>query len=293
MRAPDLLRLIALGGIWGASFIFIRVLAPSIGPWATANSRLLIGGGALILYGAGLGRSAELRRYWPHYLVVGIVNSGIPFLLFGFAALHLPASYLAILNATTPLFLVLLASIWLDEPLTAGKVIAVVCGCIGVALVSKAGPVVPDAMFGWAVAASLFAAFCYAVAGIYLRRKAAQAPPLAVAGWSQLAGSLLLVPGTLIAWFPGAASAALDPLLLLDVIALGLLCSGIAYLLYYRLIRDVGPTRSLTVTFLIPLFAMLWAWLFLHEEITATMLVGCAFVIGGTVAVLRGCSGAR
>jgi drug/metabolite transporter (DMT)-like permease len=138
------------------------------------------------------------------------------------------------------------------------------------------------------VAASLFAAFCYAVAGIYLRRKAAQAPPLAVAGWSQLAGSLLLVPGTLIAWFPDAASAPLDPVLLVDVVALGLLCSGIAYLLYYRLMRDVGPTRSLTVTFLIPLFAMIWAWLFLREEITPTMLVGCAFVIGGTLAVLRG-----
>ena len=293
MRVPDLLRLIALGAIWGASFIFIRVLSPVIGPWATANSRLLIGGAALILYGAGLKRGAELRRHWPHYAVIGIVNSGIPFLLYGFAALHLPASYLGILNATTPLFAALLATIWLDEPLTAGKVIAIVCGCIGVALVSKAGPIVPDAMFGWSVAASLVAAFCYAAAGIYLRRKAAQAPPLAVAGWSQLAGSLLLLPGTLIASSSAVPGVLGDPLLMLDVLALGLLCSGVAYLLYYRLMRDLGPTRSFTVTFLIPLFGMLWAWLFLHEEITATMLVGCAFVIAGTLAVLRAPGGAK
>lgn len=287
MRTADLVRLVVLGAIWGASFIFIRVLSPVIGPWATADWRVMLGGITLVGYALIIGRDPELARYWKTYVIVGAINSAVPFLLFGFAALHLPASYLGILNSATPLFAALLATIWLSEPLTVGKVIAVICGCIGVTLVSKAGPVVPDAMFPWAVIASLAAAFCYAASGIYLRRNAAHAPPLAVAGWSQICAGALLIPGTLAATPATARAILVDPLLAADMLALAIACSAVAYLLYYRLMRDVGPTRTLTVTFLIPLFGMLWGWLFLDETITWTMLVGCAFVIASTLGVLK------
>ncbi len=287
MRPVDIARLVALGAIWGGSFILIRVLAPVIGPVPTAASRVLLGGLVLVAYAAATRRRAQLQRFWVAYVIVGAVNSAIPFTLFGFAALHLPGSYLGILNSVTPLFGVLLASVWLGERLTLAKFAALGFGCAGVALVSGAGPVEPDGMFGWAVAASLAAAFCYAAAGVYLRRKAADAPPMAVAAWSQLAAAALLMPLVLGGTSPPVADVIRDPLLVADVLALAILCSAIAYLLYYRLMQDVGPTRTLTVTFLIPLFGMLWGALFLHETITLPMIAGCALIVAGTLAVLR------
>ncbi|MDQ6618933.1 MAG: DMT family transporter, partial [Pseudomonadota bacterium] len=274
MGKSDLVRLVALAAIWGASFMFIRVLSPVIGPWATAESRVLLGGAVLVAYAGALRRHAELRQFWRVYVVVGAVNSAVPFALFAFAALHLPASYLAILNSSTPLFAALLAAVWLNEPLTRPKVVGITCGCAGVILVSKTGPVVPDVMFAWAVAASLGAAFCYAAAGIYLRRTAAHAPPLAVAGWSQLAAAGLLLPGLLASGRPLPTATLRDPLVIADVVALAVVCSALAYVLYYRLMRDIGPMRTLTVTFLIPLFGMLWGRMFLDETITVSMVLG-------------------
>ncbi len=287
LRRSDLVRLVMLGAIWGSSFIFVRVLAPAIGPWATAASRVALGGLVLVVYAALAARAAQLRRFGMAYVVMGLVNSAIPFTLFGFAALHLPASYLGILNATTPLFAALLATAWLDERLTPGKLAGLVAGCAGVALVSGAGPVTADAMFGWAVAASLLAAFCYAASGIYLKRRAAQAPALAVAGWSQVAAAAMLAPMVFLMPWHGATDLLRDPVIVADVLALALVCSAAAYLLYYRLMQDVGPTRTFTVTFLIPLFGMLWAALFLGETITPAMVAGCALVISGTFTVLR------
>ncbi|MEP7207593.1 MAG: DMT family transporter [Casimicrobiaceae bacterium] len=287
LQRADIARLLALGAIWGSSFIFVRVLAPLLGPWATAASRVALGGMVLVAYAMLLRRQVQLRRFWVAYAGMGLVNSAIPFTLFGFAALHLPASYLGILNSTTPLFAALLASVWLDEPLTRGKLAGLGVGCAGVILVSGAGPVTADAMFGWAIAASLVASFCYAASGIWLRRTAPEAPALAVAGWSQLAAAAMLAPMLAIAPWPIAPGVLRDPVILADIVALAVVCSAAAYLLYYRLLQDVGPTRTFTVTFLIPLFGMLWAALFLRETITPVMVVGCGLIISGTFTVLR------
>lgn len=283
MRTADTGRLVALAAIWGSSFIFIRVLAPTLGPVLTAASRVLIAGIALVLYFHVTGFDAEVRRFWCQYLVIGVVNSAIPFLLFAFAALHLPASYMVILNSATPLFAALLSTAFLGERLNATKLAGLVVGAAGVALVSKAGPSDPDAMFGWAVTASLGAAFCYAAAGIYMKRSAAAAKPMAIAGWSQLFAGLVLLPFVPFAPPPGAVTNAV----VANVLGLALLCSAIAYLLYFRLIADVGPTRAMTVTFLLPLFGMLWGALLLDETITWSMVAGCALVVGGAFAVLR------
>jgi drug/metabolite transporter (DMT)-like permease len=195
MRAGDVARLVVLAAIWGASFIFLRVAAPVLGPVLTALLRVLIAGIALLGYlqvrGLGYG---NVGRYWREYLVIGVANSAIPFLLFSFAALYLPASYSAILNSATPLFGALLSTIWLAEPLTALKLIGLFAGAAGVALVSGAGPVVPDAMIGWAVAACLIAALCYAGAGIYVKKRLAGATPLAMATWSQIFAALAMLP---------------------------------------------------------------------------------------------------
>src|SRR6185295_2685927 len=246
-------------------------------------SRVLIAGAVLVIYCRATGSSADLARYWRQYLVIGVLNSALPFVLYAIAALHIPASYSVILNSTTPLFTALLAVPLLGERLTWAKLAGLAAGAAGVMLVSRAGPVAPDLWFGAAIAACLAATLCYAVSSIYMKKHAVGAKPLAIAGWSQVFAGLVLVPLIPFAPPPGV----ITPLVVANVLGLALVCSSIAYVLYYRLIADVGPTRALTVAFLMPAFGMVWGALFLDETITWPMIAGCALIVGGTAAVLR------
>jgi drug/metabolite transporter (DMT)-like permease len=259
------------------------VLVPALGPVVTASARVLIAGAALLAYCRATGFDTELRAHWREYLVIGIVNSAIPFVLFAFAALYIPASYSAILNAAAPLFGALLAPVFLGERLTTRKLAGLAAGIGVVVLVSNAGPLAAEPQFGAAVAACLVAALCYAAAGIHMKRRAGGTAPLAVAAWSQLFAGLALLP--LAPLVPPAGE--ITPAIVAHMLALALLCSAVAYLLHYRLIADVGPSRALTVTFLIPVFGMLWGALFLGEAISSPMLAGCALIVGGTAMVLR------
>jgi drug/metabolite transporter (DMT)-like permease len=283
MRPADVARLVALALIWSASFAFIRVLAPVLGPVWVAEARLLLGGGALVLGLLAVHRHANPGRHWRAYLFIGLVNSALPFLLFAYAALVLPASYLVILNAALPLLAAVAASVWLGEPLTASKMTGFAAGIAGVALVSRAGPLVPDAEFSIAVAASLCAVACYAAAGVWVKRRGASLDPLAVAAWSQLFGGLALLPIAPLAPIRGE----ITPIVVINLALLALLCSTLAYVLYFRLIANVGPTRAMTVTFLMPAFGMLWGYLFLDETITLPMLAGAAMIVAGTAGVVR------
>lgn len=283
MRSADLARLVALAIIWSASFVFIRVLAPPLGPVWTATLRVLVAGVALVGWFVATGVDAGVRRHWRAYLFVGLVNSAAPFLLFSWAALTLPASYLVILNAASPMFTAIAAATWLGERLSGAKLAGLATGAAGVALVSRAGPLEPTPAVVTAVAASLAGALCYALAGVWLKRRGTMLKPMAIAGWSQLGAAALLLPVAVATPMPGPVT----PAVVANLLALALVCSGIAYLLYYRLIRDIGPTRAMTVTFLMPALGMLWGVLFLGETVNATMLAGAALVVGGTAVVLR------
>jgi len=283
VRRSDAIRLVALSAIWGSSFIFIRVLAPVLGPILTVTTRVLIGGAVLVAYCRIIGLDAEVGRHWRQYAVIGIVNSTLPFMLFAFAALYLPASYSVILNSTAPLFTALWAIPLLNESLTHTKLVGLVAGAAGVVLVSRAGPVVPDSWFWIAVLACLGATTCYALSSIYMKKRAANLKPLAIAGWSQIFAALAMAPLVPFA----QPNAPLTPLIAFNVLMLAVFCSSIAYVLYYRLIADIGPTRALTMAFLMPVFGMVWGALFLGEPITLPMIAGCALIIGGATAVLR------
>ena len=283
MRQADIVRLAALTTIWSLSFVFLRVLVPTLGPVWTAMLRTLIAGVALVLWFAVVRLDADVKRHWCAYLFVGVLNSALPFLLFAYAALHLPASYLVLLNAATPMFGALAAAAWLAEPLTPMKLAGLVTGAAGVALVSRAGPVAPDAAFALAVGASLAAALCYALSGVWLKKRGAGLNPVAVAGWSQLLAGVALVPIAAFAPVPQS----IGPVDVANLLALSLLGSAVAYLLYFRLIADVGPTRAMTVTFLMPALGMVWGVVFLGETITLAMLAGAALIVAGTATVLR------
>ena len=284
MRISDLVRLIVLAAIWGFSFIFIRVLAPVIGPVMTATFRVFLAGVALMIYCRSTRLDAEWRSFWREYLFIGVVNSGFPFLVYAWAALYVPACYLAIVNSTSPLFGAILSTVWLKERLTLGKLGAIVLGAIGVALVARVPPPDLNPMFGLALFVSLLAPFCYAFASLYTKASPVSARPTVLAGTSQLSVGLLMLPLIPLAPPTGTFTTSI----VMNILGLALLCSGVAYILYYRLLIDIGPTKALTVTFLVPAFGMIWSVIFLSERVTLGMIAGCALIVAGTAVVLRG-----
>jgi drug/metabolite transporter (DMT)-like permease len=284
VKPADYARLLALAAIWGASFIFMRVVAPSLGALWTAEGRMAIGGGALAAWFALTGYDPQWRRHLRFYIVIGIANSAIPFSCYGFAAMHLPASLMAVLNATSPMFGLALGAIFAAEPVTSRKVAGLLLGAAGVAVIARPDAAGPDSMFAWGVAACLGASFSYGVTGVLVKRFGAAVPSRGLAVGSQVCAAAALLP--LLAFdLPAHAP---SPLVVANLVALGIVASSIAFILYFRLMADIGATRALTVTFLIPVFAFAWGFLFLGEGLSAHALGGAALVLAGTALATRG-----
>jgi drug/metabolite transporter (DMT)-like permease len=246
----------------------------------TADSRMLIAGAALTVWFRFTGFDPQWRRWGLHYAAAGMINTGAPFLLYAFSALYLTAGEMAVLNATSPMWGAVMSAAFLGERLTWRRVFGLVLGVAGVVFIARpAGGGAPLIAF----AAGLAAAACYAFVGVYLKRWASDAPAKGMAVGTQLGAGLIVLP--LVAFAPPPVNPSL--LVLGSVIALGLICGAIAYVLYFRLIADLGATGALTVTYLTPLFAMLWGGLFLAEALTLPMVGGAALVIAGTLLVLR------
>jgi drug/metabolite transporter (DMT)-like permease len=282
MQPFDVVLLVVLSAVWGSSFIFMRYLSPIIGPVATADARMLIAGLALALFTALTRFKPGWRRNAGHFLVIGLMNSAIPFVLYSAAALVLPASMEAIFNSLSPMFGAIFAAIWLAEPLTGRTVTGLLLGTCGVVVMSSLGGLAAAPRTFLALAACLLAPLCYGLAGVYIKRQAPDIKPMAVAAGSQLFGGIALMPFLPIA--PPAAGV-VDARIIAVTVVFALLCSALAYIIYYRLIANVGPTRALTVTFLIPVFAIVWGRLFLGEAVTPSTVAGAVLVLAGTFLV--------
>ena len=280
MTTASLFRLLILSAIWGGSFLLIRIGAPALGPVPLMEARVLLAALFLAAVALLLRRPLAWRAHWRHYLFIGLFNSALPFLLFGYAALTVSAAMLSILNATSPLWGALITAVWQRAPLGRRTLAGLALGIAGVGLLVGFDRVVVQPGAGFAIAASLAAALCYAVASNYAKT-AKTVEPFANAHGSMWAASLLLAPALLL--FPPAATPA--PGMLALVAALGVVCTGVAYLLYFRLIEDIGAAPALTVTFLIPLFGTFFGWLVLDEAVGWHTLAGGAVVIAGTALV--------
>jgi drug/metabolite transporter (DMT)-like permease len=194
MRTADLFRLLVLAAIWGASFLFMRIVAPVLGALWTAETRVTLAGIAMLLFMAATGRNMEFRKNWKQYLALGTLNSALPFALFSFAALTLPAGYSAIVNATSPLWRALVGAMVLGERLTARKLGGLLIGVAGVAFLVRLGPAQFTPQVLLAAVACLAAALCYGIAGAYSKKKTPGiAPPLMATG-SQLGAAAVLLP---------------------------------------------------------------------------------------------------
>lgn len=282
MKPSDLAELLLLAAIWGASFLFMRISSPEFGPLTLALLR--VGGASLFLLPLlALRQSLQpLRRHALGLIGAGFLNSALPFALYAYAALHLPTGLSSILNATVPMWGGLVAWVWLGQAPTRWRVLGLLLGFAGVAaLVGAKTGLSFDASL-WAVLACLCATLNYAVGAVAVKKWLSEVPPLAVATGSQIGATLWLLPLGLWAWPAQAPSATAWA----SLAALALLCTGVAYIFYFRLMARVGPTNAVTVTFLIPVFAILWGALFLSEALSLGMLGGGVLVLLGTALAL-------
>ena len=289
MKRADLLDLLTLAALWGASFLFMRLGAGEFGPVALSFVRVLGATVFLLPLLAFRGHTAALRAHWRTILVVGITNSALPFLCFSYAALSINAGLSAVFNAATPLFGAVIAWLWLKDKLTPPRIAGLFIGFAGVLwLVWDQAAFKPGASgAGWAVLACLAATVLYGFSASYTKRYLTGVPPMAVAAGSQLAATLFLAPLAWL-WWPAHMPSANAWLFAL---VLAVACTGVAYVLFFKLIANVGPANAISVTFLIPVFAVVWGGLFLHESVSLVMAFGCAVILLGTslaTGVLKG-----
>jgi drug/metabolite transporter (DMT)-like permease len=282
VRSYDVARLLALGAIWSLQYLFMRVAVPALGFGLVAELRSLFAALFLLPAAIVLGQPAQLSKHGWIYLRVSLVNNVLPFLCFAFAAASLPAGYLSIINGTVPMWTALFAAWLLREPLGGRRAVGFALGLGGVVLIVQLGPVVLDGRTLLAALVGLAGAASWGWGGVMIKQYTGQMPAIALAAGSIAYSAVLLSP----AWSE-APAATWSPAAVASAIALGVACSGIAYLAFFTLVRDIGPSRTLAVTFLVPVLGVLWGWLFLGESVTGWMIVGGVMVVGALGLVLR------
>ena len=285
---PIAIEFILLAAIWGASFLLMKLGAADFGPFLTAFLRVLLASVFLLPLLIWRGQFQDLKKHYKPILLVGILNSGIPFALFSFAVLHISTGLSSILNATVPLWGALVAWLWLKDKPVSSRLLGLAIGFAGVAALSwdkatfKTGAATTEGVWfnspGMAVIACLLATLCYGIAASFTKKYLTGIPPLASATGSQIGAALLLaVPGmmSIPAQAPGFKAWA-------AIVLLAFFCTAVAYILYFRLIARMDPSRAVTVTFLIPVFGVAYGAILLNETITLTMIVCGTIIILGT-----------
>jgi len=280
VNAVNFAMLLMLAALWGASFLFTRVSAPVVGPLALIEYRMGLAALVLAVIALLMRKPLQAKTHWRHYLILGFFNAALPFLLFAYAAQTLPASMSSILNATSPIWSALIGALWLRHTLPARTLLGLVLGISGVTLVVGFDAAMLQVGAGIAAAAALLGAFCYGISTVYTKL-AKPVNSFANAHGSMWAATLLVVPA-----LPYAPTwVAPNATVTLMIATLGVVCTGLALILYFRLVENVGATSALTVTFLVPVFGILWGAVFLHEVIGWNTVVGSCIVIVGTALV--------
>ena len=287
---PWLVDFILLGAIWGSSFLATRLSVVEFGTFAMAGMRVSIAALTLLVILAFKQRLPMLAQHWRKSFFVGLLNSGIPFVCFAWALLYVSTGLTAIMNATVPLFGALVAWAWLKDRPTGSRALGLAIGFIGVVLLawdnvrlpggSTAGTASNASAMNpiWPILALLFACLCYGIAANFTKRFLTQAPPLVTAAGSQCGATLALCVPMLWLWptvNPGRTA-------WVALLVSGVVCTGLAYILYFRLIERIGPAKAMTVTFLIPVFAVLMGVVFLQEAVTLWMLMSGLVIVCGT-----------
>jgi drug/metabolite transporter (DMT)-like permease len=288
------IELLLLAAIWGASFMFMRVGAPEFGPIVFAALRTGIAAIFLITCLVLFKETKALKGRWRDIFVVGALNTAIPFTLFSFATLTLTAGTASVLNATAPMFSAIVAYIWLKDKLSLSAMFGLVIGFIGVYLLVSDNlhfdieftdkSVENNALLP--TLAAMLATLCYGISANYTKKNLSTIKPLALAAGSQISATTMLLPLSLF-FIPETLPSSNA---MWSVLLIGVICTGVAYILFFRLIAQLGPAKAISVTYLIPAFGILWGALFLGETISLMMLLGGGIILFGvalTTGVLR------
>lgn len=281
MRLVDLLRLLSLAAIWGASFLFMRIIAPELGTFPTAFFRVFFACAGLLAILLVMRVRWDFRGKLKLCMLLGMINSGVPFALYALAAQFLPTGYSAIFNATTPMMGVVIGALFFAESLTVSKMVGVIFGLGGVALLTRTGPVAFDMELVIGALACLGATACYGFGGFLTRRWINQHGGLSselVAFGSQAGAAFCLLPMFALSLIMAPPASWGNGTVWLSLLGLGIGCTAFAYILYFRLLSDIGPVRTLTVTFIIPPFGVLWGAVFLGEPLDWAYVYGGALI---------------
>lgn len=284
MKISDLVELLFLAAIWSAAFLLTRIAVPELGPVLLIELRVLLAGLAFLIVAIRLNLLAEVQKQFVPLLLLGCINLVIPLLLFAYAALYLPAGFNSILNATAPLFGTIIASTWLKEKLTVSQFCGLILGFAGVTILVGWTSMTLTLPVVLAIMAGLLASLLYAIAATYANRKLMGVSPLVISTGSLVSAAIVLLPFTpffLPATFPSFK-------VILATLALAFVSTALGNLLYFRLIKKIGVGKALTVTYLVPVFAMVWGAIILQESITMSMVLGCSCILGGiAIAISR------
>lgn len=279
MSPKDLRDLFLLAAIWGSSFLFMLKAAPAFGPFPMTLVRVGVSGLALLVYISLNGHLRSLLNNWRNIFIVGVLNAAIPFSLYAYAALRLESSLLSVLNAMAPMFTALIARCWLGEQLTKARLLGLFIGFLGILLLVYDKLSFERGALGWAVLAALTATIFYGIAANFSARYLKQVEPQAVAAGSMLGAAALLVIPALYTW----PTHTIDLASWGYALSLSLFCTAIAYVIFYRLMANVGPAKTITVTFLVPPFGVFWGILLLGETLNLQVFIGTCTVLVGTL----------
>ena len=279
MSQASALRLLLLSMIWGSSFVFYRIAAVDMAPTLMAALRVMFGALFLGVLFAITGKQTQVAKHWKLIAAIAVFASALPFTLVAYASLTVTASVLVIINATAPIWAAIVTLLWTRALPSPMAMVGLVLGLLGVGIIVGFDTVTLSTEgTGLGIAAALGAAACYGIATNMAKHMGSDIDPLSNAFGCLLLGSFILlpfVPFSLPEQMPSTDS-------WLAILAVGVLCSGVAYLLYFRLVMDIGPTSALTVTFLTPVFGVLWGNLFLGENVGWHTLIGGIVVLAGT-----------
>ena len=277
-------RWLALATMWSFQYIFLRVAVPAFGTAAVSEGRALFATMFLVPWAVWAARQRiGLREHWRDHLAVALVNNVAPFVCFAWAASVLPSGYLAIINGMVPLWAAVIAVPVLGERLGAGRIAGFALGVAGVALIVNLGPV----QMSWTTLLGTLVAIAgagfWGWAGVMIKQRSGRLPPMGLAAGSIAFSAILMAP----LWVTAPPPREWTLEATLSLIAVGVVCSGLAYLPFFTLVRDIGPSRTLTVGLAVPVLGVFWGWVFLNEQITLGMVGGAALVLVALALVLR------